>query len=185
MELSLVGSIIHENRLALRAQLKYDILGVQHVKANGDSLSQPISKTILLVGFDQLELARTRAILAAEGFEVAQVSSADDGFALAVRQPPGLLILSGEIRGGDPSELCRRLRQSPVTQPLQILLIGAGNRPEEKIRSLESGADDYLAKPYQGDELIYRVKGLLARGPHRARAASVWKRRRSNLSVAR
>jgi len=148
-------------------------LGARYVEVIGGSLSQPTSKIILLVGFDPLELARTRAILAAEGFEVAQASTAEDGYELAVRQPPSLLILSGELRGADPNEFCRRLRQNPVTHPLQILMIGAGNRPDEKIRSFESGADDYLAKPYQGDELIYRVKGLPARGPHRARAASV------------
>ena len=135
-------------------------------------MSQPTSKNILLVGFDPLELARTRAILAAEGFEVAQAAVAEDGYELAVRQPPAVMILSGELRGGDSNEFCRRLRQNPTTQPLQILMIGAGSRPEEKIRSIESGADDYLAKPYQGDVLIYRVKGLLARGPHRAQAAS-------------
>jgi pilus assembly protein CpaE len=148
-------------------------LGARHFAAHGDSLSQPTSKTILLVGFDSLELARTRAILAAEGFEVGQASTAEDGLELALRQPPSLMILSAELRGTDPNEFCRRLRQNAVTQPLQILMIGAGNRPEAKIRSIESGADDYLPKPYQGDELIYRVKGLLARGPHKARAASL------------
>jgi pilus assembly protein CpaE len=134
-------------------------------------LSQPTPQNILLVGYAPLEAARMRAMLVGEGYEVGQASMADEAYELALRQPPSLMVLGDELRGSDPYELCRRLRKNASTQPLPILMIGSGNRPEEKIRSVEAGADDFLAKPYKGEELVYRVKGLLARGPHSARAA--------------
>jgi CheY-like chemotaxis protein len=91
-----------------------------------------------------------------------EVTTTRDGEAAwnVLREPgaPPLAILDIMMPGIDGLELCRRLRQSPHTIPPYIILLTANHGVREIVKGIEAGADDYLTKPYDSDELRVRVQ---------------------------
>ena len=91
-----------------------------------------------------------------------EVTTTMDGEAAwkVLREPgaPSLVILDIMMPGIDGLELCRRLRQSPNTIPPYIILLTANAGVREVVKGIEAGADDYLTKPYDSDELRVRVQ---------------------------
>jgi pilus assembly protein CpaE len=71
------------------------------------------------------------------------------------------------LPGMDGYQLCRRLRQNPATRSLPILMVTGQSDLQDKVAGFESGVDDYVTKPFEPEELVYRVKGLLARAKAR------------------
>jgi two-component system response regulator MprA len=104
-----------------------------------------------------------------EGFDV--VAAADVGSAMAaVRQaPPDAILLDLLLPDGDGVDLCRRLRAGGARYP--ILMLTARDGLSDRIQGLESGADDYVVKPFSTTELVARVRALLrrSRAPKEAR----------------
>jgi len=92
------------------------------------------------------------------------VSDADSGLSAAVDPDYDLIILDRMLPGSfEGVELCRRVRESGVHTP--ILMLTARGEVDDKVEGLQSGADDYLAKPFSMKELIVRVQVLLRRSP--------------------
>ena len=91
-----------------------------------------------------------------------EVTTTMDGEAAwnVLREPgaPSLVILDIMMPGIDGLELCRRLRQSPNTIPPYIILLTANSGVRQIVKGIEAGADDYLTKPYDSDELRVRVQ---------------------------
>lgn len=101
--------------------------------------------------------------LEAEGYLVETFSRGDDAEA-ALRDPvPDLLILDWMLPGVSGIELCRRLRAWPETRKLPILMLTARGEENERVRGLDTGADDYVVKPFSTPELMARVKAMLRR----------------------
>jgi len=100
--------------------------------------------------------------LSAEGYDVA--SAQDGGAALASveRSAPDIIILDLALPGIDGLAVCRRLRDKGLALP--ILMLTARDRVIDRVEGLESGADDYLVKPFAPEELVARVHALLRRG---------------------
>jgi len=113
-------------------------------------------------------LART---LAAEGYAV---STAGDGGAALVEasnaSPPDLIVLDVTMPGLDGLAVCRRLRAKGVVVP--ILMLTARDAVADRVSGLESGADDYLVKPFAVEELIARLGALTRRGRDASRVLS-------------
>jgi two-component system KDP operon response regulator KdpE len=86
------------------------------------------------------------------------------------RAKPELILLDRGLPDGDGLDLCARLRDDGFRGA--ILVLTAAGRPDERVRGLESGADDYLAKPFSWDELTARVRALARRLAPEARAAA-------------
>ena len=135
-------------------------------------MSQNSAKRILIVDHDPMDAARERVILNKQGFDVLNAGTAEAAYDMAIRQPLNMAVITIELPDMDGYTLCQRLRQNPATHTLPILLMGARGRPEDKIAAFESGADDYLTIPFQNEELVYRVKGLIARAPLQAATKS-------------
>jgi pilus assembly protein CpaE len=112
-----------------------------------------------------MDTARMRVLLSRQGFDVTHAATAEGAYDLAVRQSLNLVIVTVELSGTSGLELVRRLRQNPATRALPILVLGTQNRPEDRVAIYEAGADDFIPKPFQSEELVYRVKGLIARAP--------------------
>jgi len=113
----------------------------------------------------QRMLARS---LKAEGFEV--TVAADGGAALlaAERSAPDLIVLDVGLPGVDGISVCRRLRGKGLGTP--ILMLTARDAVEARVEGLDSGADDYLVKPFERQELLARMRALLRRRPPRGSA---------------
>jgi two-component system alkaline phosphatase synthesis response regulator PhoP len=96
-------------------------------------------------------------------YRVRVATDGQTGLSEAQRQPPGLIILDLKLPGLNGWEVCRLLRKDPRTKAIPILILTALGEEANRIRGLETGADDYLTKPFSLRELIARIKALLRR----------------------
>ncbi|MBV9690311.1 MAG: response regulator transcription factor [Ktedonobacteraceae bacterium] len=98
-----------------------------------------------------------------EGFQVESASDGEQGVIAAQRLNPDLVILDLMMSGIDGLEVCRRLRANPTTRDLPILMLTAKDEVQDRITGLDAGADDYLTKPFDFDELLARIRAILRR----------------------
>ncbi|HEU5383283.1 MAG TPA: response regulator transcription factor [Ktedonobacteraceae bacterium] len=103
-----------------------------------------------------------------EGFVVESAVDGQQGLDTAQRLLPELIILDVMLPGIDGLEVCRRLRANPTTQDIPILMLTAKDDVRDRIAGLDTGADDYLTKPFSFEELVARIRAILRR-QHRAR----------------
>ena len=115
---------------------------------------------ILVVDDDRRITSLLRRALRAEGYEVRTANDGAEGLTRARERQPDLLVLDLLMPGIDGLEVCRRLREEG---DLPILILTAKDETEDRVRGLDTGADDYLVKPFDLDELLARVRALLRR----------------------
>ncbi|GAA2860619.1 response regulator transcription factor [Paenarthrobacter ilicis] len=121
---------------------------------------EPGNRRILLVEDEQTIADVVRDYLVQAGF---QVDMAADGFTalqLASERTPDLVILDRMLPGLDGVEVCRRLRE---TMSVPVIMVTALGTEDDRILGLETGADDYVTKPFSPRELVLRVKSVLRR----------------------
>jgi two-component system cell cycle response regulator len=106
-----------------------------------------------------LKLLQTR--LGLEYFEVQTATSGPDAIAICEKGGCDIVLLDVKMPKMDGFEVCRRLRTAPATAHLPIVLLTALDRPADRVRGLESGADDFLTKPVDEIALIARVRSLV------------------------
>ncbi len=102
--------------------------------------------------------------LRAEGYGVTVVHTGDEGFRIAREAEHDLIVLDLMLPGMDGLEVCQRLRARRVLTP--ILMLTALDTLDDKIQGLRLGADDYLTKPFEVDELLAWIEALLRRTRH-------------------
>jgi two-component system OmpR family response regulator len=117
---------------------------------------------VLLIEDDQRLTTALRESLRSEGYAVDVAGTAEDGRWMATEVPYDTIVLDVGLPDGDGIDLCAALRDGGVWAPILVLTAHAEIR--DRVRGLDSGADDYLAKPFSFDELIARVRALLRRG---------------------
>lgn len=111
---------------------------------------------------DNVKLAETIKIgLEQQGYSVDVANTADEGDEMAVVNRHDVIVLDVMLGDRDGVELCRQLRRQKVATP--ILMLTAMNATTDKVRGLDAGADDYLTKPFQMEELLARLRSLLRR----------------------
>ena len=123
-----------------------------------------MSKGRILLVEDDRALAELLVYnLKREEFEVAQTADGEEALLLARENPPDLVLLDWMIEGLSGIEVCRRLRRLPATANVPIIMLTARGEETDRIRGLETGADDYVTKPFSPRELIARVGAVLRR----------------------
>jgi pilus assembly protein CpaE len=122
---------------------------------------------ILIIDDDPTAVEATEDVLTVGGHQVFSADSGEDGLRLAEELQPDLIFLDVKMPEMDGFEVCRRLRDNPKTSRVPIIMLTGQSSMEEKVKGLESGADDYLTKPFQRAELEARIKVLLRRAADR------------------
>jgi two-component system phosphate regulon response regulator PhoB len=98
-----------------------------------------------------------------EGYDVRVTGDGDEALELAADETPDLVILDWMIEGTSGIEVCRRLRRDKATARVPIIMLTAREAEDDRVRGLETGADDYLTKPFSPRELLARVAAVLRR----------------------
>lgn len=101
------------------------------------------------------------------GFTCIEAADADEAQARILEHTPDLVLLDWMLPGTSGIEYCRRLRREKLTQDLPVIMLTARVEEEDKVRGLDSGADDYITKPFSPRELLARIRACLRRvAPH-------------------
>src|SRR5437016_1546388 len=119
-----------------------------------------MSANVLVVDDDPKITQLLRRTLSIEGYKVQTAETGVAGLEAAHSHEPDLVILDILMPGMDGLEVCRRLRAAGDTP---ILLLTAKDEVQDRVRGLDSGADDYVVKPFALEELLARVRALLRR----------------------
>ena len=119
--------------------------------------------TILVIDDDELVSRTLQRTLKIYGHHVMVSNSGTEGLQLAHRHRPDMFILDIMMPGADGYQVCRQIRGDPLLQELPVLFLTARLKDEDKIEGFRAGADDYLTKPFNMEELNLRVKAIMRR----------------------
>ncbi len=110
--------------------------------------------------------------LSQAGYACLEAADTNEAQARILEQVPDLILLDWMLPGTSGVEYARRLRREKLTQKIPVIMLTARVEEEDKVRGLDSGADDYITKPFSTRELQARIKALLRRAtPHAAEVA--------------
>ncbi len=123
----------------------------------------PVKPKILLVEDDANLVELVTYNLDKEGFDIIRTGDGEEALVLAEEEKPDLVILDWMIANLSGIEVCRRLRRAPATARLPIVMLTARAEEADRIRGLETGADDYVTKPFSPRELVARIRAVLRR----------------------
>ncbi|MFQ6552237.1 phosphate regulon transcriptional regulator PhoB [Aestuariibius insulae] len=101
--------------------------------------------------------------LEAEGFAVRKAEDGEEALLLIEEENPDVIVLDWMLPNVSGIEICRRMKQRPETRSIPIIMLSARSEEVDKVRGLETGADDYVVKPYSVVELMARVRTQMRR----------------------
>ncbi|MFV2052703.1 phosphate regulon transcriptional regulator PhoB [Aliiroseovarius sp. YM-037] len=133
------------------------------------SADQP---TVLVVEDEPAQREVLAYNLEAEGFRVSRAENGEEALLLVDEDAPDLILLDWMLPNVSGIEICRRLKTRAETKNVPVIMLSARSEELDRVRGLETGADDYIVKPYSVAELMARVKNQL----RRVRPASVGER---------
>lgn len=120
---------------------------------------QPFS--ILIVDDEEVIRSLLRLTLVRAGYDVVEAESGEEGLGLLQQRPVDLIILDVMMPGLDGFDVCRQIRQESVAPHVPILMLSARKDARARQRSREAGANAYLTKPVNQDELLWHVRQAL------------------------
>ena len=121
-------------------------------------------KPLVLIVEDEPPLQKLLAYnLGAAGFDVVQAYDGEEALTLIDERLPDLVLLDWMLPQISGLEICRRLRRRPATAALPVIMLTARGDEPDRLRGLETGADDFIAKPFSPAELIARIRAVLRR----------------------
>jgi two-component system response regulator RpaA len=126
------------------------------------------SAYILIIEDDEMVARTIERSLRSEDFKLASANNGEDGLKLAHKRPPDLVILDIVMPGIDGYAVCRQMRADSQLKEVPILFLTAKIKDEDRIAGFIAGADDFLTKPFNVDELILRVQAILRRTKRQA-----------------
>lgn len=121
-----------------------------------------MAEKILVIDDEETTVQLISMLLEKRDFEVIKAYRAEEGLRKAYRYQPDLILLDIMMPDMDGWEVCKRLREM---SDVPIIFLTARGETKDVVKGLEMGADDYIVKPYDNDELIARIRSLLRRAP--------------------
>ncbi len=125
-----------------------------------DGIMKP---SILIVEDEPALVDLLRYNLEANGFDVRAGMDGDEALMLVDERLPDLIVLDWMLPSVSGIEVCRQLRRKQTTRQVPIILLTARGEESDRVRGLESGADDYVTKPFSPNELLARIRAVLRR----------------------
>jgi two-component system phosphate regulon response regulator PhoB len=122
-------------------------------------------KSLLVIEDESAIRDMIRFALAPTGFAITEASSVKEAEQQLSQQIPDLILLDWMLPGMSGIDFAKQLKRDATTQNIPIIMLTARAEEENKVKGLETGADDYITKPFSPRELIARVKTVLRRGP--------------------
>ena len=124
------------------------------------SADQP---TVLLVEDEAAQREVLGYNLEAEGFRVARAENGEEALMLMNEENPDIVVLDWMLPNVSGIEVCRQIKSRPETRNVPVIMLSARSEEVDRVRGLETGADDYVVKPYSVVELMARVRAQLRR----------------------
>ena len=118
---------------------------------------------VLVVEDEDALVTLLRYNLEKDGFRVAAAADGEEALVLAKEETPDIVLLDWMLPLMSGIELCRRLRRTPGLADTPIIMLTAKGEEADKVRGLESGADDYVTKPFSPAELVARMRAVMRR----------------------
>lgn len=123
-------------------------------------------KTTILIVEDEIAIKdMLRFAMEGVGFGLLEAENTHEAELQIAKQIPDLILLDWMLPGMSGIDFARKLKHHPQTKDIPIIMLTAKAEEENKIKGLETGADDYITKPFSPRELIARIKTVLRRGP--------------------
>jgi two-component system, OmpR family, phosphate regulon response regulator PhoB len=121
-------------------------------------------RPVILVVEDEVPLMTLlRYNLEKQGFRVEEAGDGQEALVRVAEQRPDLVLLDWMLPALSGLEVCRQLRRRPGTRDLPIIMVTARTEDQDAVRALDTGADDYIAKPFGMESLLARIRALLRR----------------------
>tara|TARA_Y200000002_G_scaffold376310_1_gene379966 strand:- start:1407 stop:2123 length:717 start_codon:yes stop_codon:yes gene_type:complete len=120
-------------------------------------------KTVLIVDDEAAIREMVSLALETAKFNVLEASDSQDGHAIIIDSQPDVVLLDWMMPGTTGLELLRRLRRDPLTEKIPVILLTAKTSEDSKITGLDSGADDFISKPFSPKELVSRIRAVIRR----------------------
>ena len=133
----------------------------------------PMKPTVLVVEDEADVLDLIRHHLRRADFDVHCAQSGDEGLVLAKQIKPEVMVLDLMLPGLDGIEICRQVKSNPETSGIAVLMLTAKAGTKDRVKGLETGADDYVPKPFSPRELVLRVQALHRRARPSVRETAV------------
>jgi two-component system, OmpR family, phosphate regulon response regulator PhoB len=123
-----------------------------------------MSKPLVLVVEDEAALVTMlRYNLEKQGFRVEEAADGQEALTLIAETRPDLVLLDWMLPAMSGLEVCRQIRRRPATRDLPVIMVTARTEDQDAVRGLNTGADDYITKPFSIDALLARIRALLRR----------------------
>jgi len=119
------------------------------------------SATILIVEDETAQMEVLRYNLEKEGYRVVTADDGEEGLLVAQEETPDAIVLDWMLPSLSGIEVCRRLKATAETAAIPVIMLTARGEEADRVRGLETGADDYVVKPYSIGELIARIRARL------------------------
>ncbi len=119
------------------------------------------SGVVLVVDDEELNRKLLRDLLISRGFQIEEARDGEEALQKARQLSPDIILLDVRMPRMDGFEACRELKQDPRTQLIPVVLLTALSSVEDRVAGIESGADEFLSKPFHQAELVARVRSLI------------------------
>jgi len=127
----------------------------------------------ILIVDDEPDIRETiRFALEENGFQVQEAGHADEARKL-IAEEPDLVLLDWMLPGRSGLELAEQLKQNPKTRAIPIIMISARGEEQDRVKGLDTGADDYITKPFSPREMVARVNAVMRRSKREERADEI------------
>ena len=118
---------------------------------------------VLIVEDEAALVTMLRYNLESEGYRVSEAVDGEEAILLVIEEPPDLILLDWMLPSLSGIEVCRRIRRNESARDVPIIILTARGEDSDRVRGLDSGADDYITKPFSPRELMARVRAVLRR----------------------